>query len=127
MRIPQPVKNELTSVLLHGVPPRRGSTVQPGVWFSSPFVAPSSAAQRTGCEAPSGLVPGDRSHRCGGELLREPGVSRFTPSIPQVAQEVPLRIQHAGLAEPIDMVLCRQMMKLQAVDLTTEPGGRLPF
>src|SRR4051812_20803255 len=59
MRIPQPVENELASVLLHGVPPRRGSTVQPPVWFSSPFVAPSSAAQRTGCEAPSGLVPGE--------------------------------------------------------------------
>src|SRR3954447_5654862 len=101
MRIPQPVENELTSVLLHGVPPRRGSTMLPLVWFSGPFVAPSSAAQRTGREAPSGLVPGDWSHRCGGDLLREPGVCRDTPPIPQVAQEAPVRVQHAGLAQPI--------------------------
>src|SRR3954447_6636017 len=103
MRIPQPVKNELTSVLLHGVPPCRGSTVLPPVWFRSRFVALSSAAQPTGCSAASGVVPGDRSHSSRCELLREPGIGCRTPPIPEVAQEVPLRVQHAGLAEPVHM------------------------
>ena len=37
--------------------------------------------------------------------------------IPQVAQEVPLGVQHAGLTKPVHIVIRRQMMQLQAVDL----------
>src|SRR3954453_15584280 len=63
----------------------------------------------------------------GCELIREPGIGRFTPPVPEVSQEVALRIQHARLAQPLHMLLRREMMEMQALDFAPQPGGRLPL
>src|SRR3954447_4209115 len=68
MRIPQPVENELTSVLLHlsllkAVTPKGLSTSQLPVWFRSPFVALSSSRAPLIPLTPFGLRSGPRA-RC---------------------------------------------------------------
>src|SRR5215204_5738187 len=61
----------------------------------------------------------------GCELIREPGLSRRAPPIPQLGQETPLGVQHAHLAEPVHMVFGGNVMELQALDLAAETRDRL--
>src|SRR4051812_20410680 len=67
------------------------------------------------------------STTCGRELIQQPSLSRGTPLILEIDQEVPVRVQYAGLAEPVDMLLRREVMELQALDLAPQPRGQLPL
>src|SRR3954462_4703097 len=63
----------------------------------------------------------------GCELIREPCLSCCAPLIAQMGQKAPVRVQHARLTEPVHMLLRREVMQLQAVDLAPQARGRLPL
>src|SRR4051794_35767868 len=67
------------------------------------------------------------SPTCGRELIQQPRLSRGTPPILEIDQEVPVRVQHARLTEPLHMLLGREVVQLQALDLPPQPRGRPPL
>jgi hypothetical protein len=62
---------------------------------------------------------------CGCELRRQPGIGPCSPPIPEMGQEAPVRVQHTGLAQTIDVVLRGQVMQPQAPDLAAKQRDRL--
>src|SRR3954471_24623157 len=52
---------------------------------------------------------------------REPGLSRRAASIAQVGQKAPVRVRHARLPQPLHVLLGREVVQLQALDLAPKP------
>src|SRR4051794_19023653 len=57
----------------------------------------------------------------GCELIREPCLSCCAPLIAQMGQKAPVCVQHARLTEPVHMLLGREVVQLQALDLAPQP------
>src|SRR5215217_9772551 len=63
----------------------------------------------------------------GCEPIREPCLRCCAPLVAQMGQKAPIRVQYARLTEPVHMLLRREVMELQAVDLASQARGRLPL